>query len=81
LIITLGYVTTCNELTFFNAEQMMIMMSMGRDYVYELWPLVGPSLIPHMIYEHREAWWNDIDRGKLLIRPPELSGNGTNKVI
>jgi hypothetical protein len=26
-----------------------------------------------MIYEHGEQWWN-IDRGKLLIRPPELSG-------
>jgi hypothetical protein len=25
-----------------------------------------------MIYEHGEQWW-DIDRGKLLIRPPELS--------
>jgi hypothetical protein len=29
--------------------------------------------IPQVIYEHREPWWNDIDRGKLLIRPPVLS--------
>jgi hypothetical protein len=30
-----------------------------------------------MIYEHGEPWWNDIDRGKHLILPPELSGNPT----
>jgi hypothetical protein len=29
-------------------------------------------------YEHGELWWNDIRRGKLLIRPPELSGNSTS---
>jgi hypothetical protein len=28
-----------------------------------------------VIYEHGEPWWNDIGREKLLIRPPELSGN------
>jgi hypothetical protein len=28
-----------------------------------------------MIYEYGEPWWNDIDRGIFLIRPPELSGN------
>jgi hypothetical protein len=28
-----------------------------------------------VIYEHGEPRWNDIDRRKLLIRPPELSGN------
>jgi hypothetical protein len=27
-----------------------------------------------MTYEH-EPRWDDIDWGKLLIRPPELSGN------
>jgi hypothetical protein len=31
-----------------------------------------------MVYEHEEQWWNDIDRGKLLIRPPQLSGNPTS---
>jgi hypothetical protein len=30
-----------------------------------------------VIYEHEEPWWNDIDRVKLLIRPPELSGKST----
>jgi hypothetical protein len=33
-----------------------------------------------MIYEHGEPWCNDVDRGKLLIRPPELSGNPTSRV-
>jgi hypothetical protein len=30
-----------------------------------------------MRYEHGEPWWNDMDRRKLLIRPPDLSGNPT----
>jgi hypothetical protein len=28
-----------------------------------------------VIYEHGDPWWNNIDKGKLLIRPLELSGN------
>jgi hypothetical protein len=31
-----------------------------------------------VIYEHEEPWWKDIDWGKLLIRPPELSGKPTS---
>jgi hypothetical protein len=27
---------------------------------------------PQVIYEHGELGWNDINRGKLLIRPAEL---------
>jgi hypothetical protein len=27
------------------------------------------------MYEHGEPWWNDIDRERRLILPPELSGN------
>jgi hypothetical protein len=34
--------------------------------------------IPEVIHEHEETWWNDIDRGTLLIRPPELSGKPTS---
>jgi hypothetical protein len=30
------------------------------------------------MYEDVEPWWNDIDREKLLIRPPELSSNRTS---
>jgi hypothetical protein len=31
-----------------------------------------------VICEHVEPWWNDIDRGKFLIRSPKLSGNPTS---
>jgi hypothetical protein len=34
--------------------------------------------IPQVTNGHGEPWWNDIDSGKLLICPPELSGNSTN---
>jgi hypothetical protein len=33
---------------------------------------MGLLFIPQMIYEHGEPWWNDIDRGKLVIHPPEV---------
>jgi hypothetical protein len=42
---------------------------------------MGLLFIPQEIYEHGEPWWNDIDRGKLLICPPELSGNPSISVI
>jgi hypothetical protein len=45
----------------------------------ELRPPTGLLFISLMIYEHGEPWWNDIDQGKLTIRPPELSGKPTNK--
>jgi hypothetical protein len=32
----------------------------------------------HVTYEHGELRWNDIDREKLRIRPPELSGNSAS---
>jgi hypothetical protein len=35
--------------------------------------------IPQVIYEHGEPWWSvDVDRGKLLTRPPELSATDTS---
>jgi hypothetical protein len=34
--------------------------------------------MPKVIYELGEPWWNDVGRGKLLILPPELSGNPTS---
>jgi hypothetical protein len=34
--------------------------------------------IPQETYKHGEPWCNDIDWGKLLIRPPELTGNPTS---
>jgi hypothetical protein len=56
----------------FHLHTLMI-KSMWWDYVSELWPPAGLLLIPHMIYEHGEPWWNDIHKWKLLIPPPELS--------
>jgi hypothetical protein len=35
-------------------------------------PSAGPLFIPQMIYEYGEPLWNDMDRSKLLIRPPDL---------
>jgi hypothetical protein len=32
-----------------------------------------------MRYDHGEPWWNDIGRGKLRIRPAELSDNPSIK--
>jgi hypothetical protein len=54
---------------------LMMMMSMGRDYVSELLPPKGLLFILQVIYEHEKTWWNYIDREKLLIRPSELSVN------
>jgi hypothetical protein len=34
--------------------------------------------IPQVIYERGDPWWIDMDRVKLLIRPPELSGQSTS---
>jgi hypothetical protein len=55
---------------------MMMVMAivwMGRDYVSELWP---PT--PLLFILHGEPWWNDIDKGKLLICLSESSGNSTS---
>jgi hypothetical protein len=51
---------------------------MRWDYVSELRPTTGLLFIPQVTYEHGKPWWNEIDRCKLLIRPPELSGNPTS---
>jgi hypothetical protein len=51
----------------------MVMMSMGRDYVFKLRKQRAANLLfmPQVIYEHGEPRWNDIDKIK-LIRPPQL---------
>jgi hypothetical protein len=53
----------------------MMIMSMRWDHVSELLPPTRLLFIPKMICEHGEPWRNHINRGNLLIRPPELSGN------
>jgi hypothetical protein len=55
----------------------IIIMSMGRYCVSELRTKTGPFFILQVIYEHGELWLSDIDRGKHMIRPPELCGNLT----
>jgi hypothetical protein len=60
---------------------MIIIMSMGLHYVLELSPPTGLLFIPQMLCEHAGTWWNDVDRGKLLILPSELSGNPTSRII
>jgi hypothetical protein len=40
-----------------------MMMSMGWDCVSELRLPTGVLLIPQVIHEHGEPWWNDVDRG------------------
>jgi hypothetical protein len=39
---------------------------MGCDYVSELQPPTGLLFILHVLYEHGEPWWNDIDKGKFV---------------
>jgi hypothetical protein len=51
-------------------------MSMGWDYVSELRPSTGLLFIPQ--YYMCTKSHSGISTGKLLIRPPELSGNFTN---
>jgi hypothetical protein len=62
---------------------MMMMMSMGCDSVSELRPPTVLLFIPQVIglYEHGEPWRNDVERGKLLTRPPELFGIPTSREI
>jgi hypothetical protein len=50
-----------------------MIMSMGSDYVSELRPPTVLLFIPQVINEHGEPWWNDVDGGRLLIRPLERS--------
>jgi hypothetical protein len=50
----------------------------GLKLVSELLPPTDLLLVLKVIYEHGKPWWNDIDRGKLLIRPPEFCGSTTS---
>jgi hypothetical protein len=50
-------------------------MSMGRKYASKPQPPTGLLLTLQMIYEHGEPYCNAVDWGKLLICPPEPSGN------
>jgi hypothetical protein len=41
-----------------------LFMSMGWDYISDLWPQTGLLFISRTIYEYGQPWWNDIDRWK-----------------
>jgi hypothetical protein len=61
---------------------MIMIMSMGWDYVSDLRLSTGQFFIPQVIYEHGVSWrYYDVDRRKLVTRPPELSSNPTARVI
>jgi hypothetical protein len=57
---------------------MIIIMLMVWEYVSELRLPTGLLLMSQVTYDHEEPRWNYIGRGKLLIRPPELSCNITS---
>jgi hypothetical protein len=73
--------STSTRQNYFHTIILMMITSMRWDYVCELRQPTGLLLMPQVIYEHGEPWWNDMGRRKLLIRPPELSGNTTITVM
>jgi hypothetical protein len=74
-------INTIASAVYQQSTGMMVLMSMGWDYVSELRPPTGLLFIHQVIHEHGEWWWNDVDRGKLKIRPTEFSGNPTKRVL
>jgi hypothetical protein len=72
-MITAGTVT----FAFLLLTASLVVVLMGWDYISELQPPTGLLFIPQIIYEYREPWWNNTDREKLLICPPDFSANFT----
>jgi hypothetical protein len=54
---------------------------MSLSCVSEQRPPTDLLFIPQLLYEHVESKWNDIDRGKILIHPPELCGSSTSSSV
>jgi hypothetical protein len=69
--------TTILRLSF-KSDSSLLVMSMGWDHISELWPPTGLLFISQEIYEYGEPWWNDVNRGKLLIHPPFCSNKPWN---
>jgi hypothetical protein len=42
---------------------------------------MGVLFVPQVLFERGEPWWNEVDGGKLLIRPHELSSNPASRVV
>jgi hypothetical protein len=83
---TLPWEVVSNHLSYGTAIDLMFMQR-DDDHVDGvrlcLWTAATNETIVYTpgdiwIYEHEEPWWKDIDRGKLLIRSPELSGKPTS---
>jgi hypothetical protein len=55
-----------DEESYIRGSFMIMIMSMGRDYVSELRPSTGLLFMRKAIHEHGEPWWNVIDRVKLV---------------
>jgi hypothetical protein len=74
------YVTATQRTIMWTRALLMIMMTMSMwwDFVSELRPPTDLLFVPQKIHEHGEPWWNDIERGKLVIRPSELRVNHTS---
>jgi hypothetical protein len=59
-------------LVLLDAVMMVVMSSMGRDYVSELRPPVGLLFIPQVVHEHGEPWCM-LTGENSPIHPPECS--------
>jgi hypothetical protein len=67
-------------LVLLDAVMMVVMSSMGRDYVSELWPPVGLLFIPQVVHEHGEPWWM-LTGENPYPSTRVLSGNPTSRAI
>jgi hypothetical protein len=63
---------------FHSVVALMMIISIGWDYVSELRPQTGLLFIPQVIHEHAEQWWNESTEEN-LIRPPGFSANPTSR--
>jgi hypothetical protein len=66
-----------------NRGLLLLFMSMGWNYVSELWPPTGLLFIPQMIYEYGEPQWNDTDgenRRSRIKNCPSTTLSTTNTV-
>jgi hypothetical protein len=56
-------------------------MSVGWDYVSELWSPMDLLFIPKMIHEHGEPWWNAIYKGKANNSREKIYHSATSSTI
>jgi hypothetical protein len=56
-------------------------MSVGWEYVSELWSPMDLLFIPKMIHEHGEPWWNAIYKGKAKNSEKKIYHSATSSTI